>query len=186
LGLIFYLHLHLHSHSCGCSLDDSIALSISQSTTSSSSLRWGRCLRCGLVVDEERVARCHPGPERHPGDRSTPAGTEAQTSSRTRCTYPIVAADAWAPGVRSVRGFPISATPTSTSSSKTATDILLARSRTLEYLFRGPASPSGRREDRARSGRHRLGWVFQYALVDQSENTACEMRSYQDWYLRYY
>ena len=32
-----------------------------------------------------------------------------------------------------------------------------------------------------------LGWVYQYALVDQSgKHSLAEMRSYQDWYLRYY
>ena len=32
-----------------------------------------------------------------------------------------------------------------------------------------------------------LGWVFQYALVDKSgKRSLAELRSYQDWYLRYY
>ena len=32
-----------------------------------------------------------------------------------------------------------------------------------------------------------LGWIFQYALVDTSgTHSLAEMRSYQDWYLRYY
>ena len=32
-----------------------------------------------------------------------------------------------------------------------------------------------------------LGWVFQYALVDESgKQSLAELRSYQDWYLRYY
>jgi len=32
-----------------------------------------------------------------------------------------------------------------------------------------------------------LGWVFQYALVDPSgKHSLTELRSYQDWYLRYY
>ena len=32
-----------------------------------------------------------------------------------------------------------------------------------------------------------LGWVFQYALVDESgTNDLATLRSYQDWYLRYY
>ncbi len=33
----------------------------------------------------------------------------------------------------------------------------------------------------------RLGWVFQYALVDTSgKHSLADLRSYQDWYLRYY
>ena len=32
-----------------------------------------------------------------------------------------------------------------------------------------------------------LGWVFQYVLVDESgKHSLAELRSYQDWYLRYY
>ncbi len=32
-----------------------------------------------------------------------------------------------------------------------------------------------------------LGWVFQYALVDKSgKHSLADLRSYQDWYLRYY
>ena len=32
-----------------------------------------------------------------------------------------------------------------------------------------------------------LGWVFQYALVDESgKHSLAELRSYQDWYLKYY
>ncbi|MDH5385419.1 MAG: CusA/CzcA family heavy metal efflux RND transporter, partial [Candidatus Aminicenantes bacterium] len=32
-----------------------------------------------------------------------------------------------------------------------------------------------------------LGWIFQYALVDTSgKHSLADMRSYQDWYLRYY
>ncbi len=32
-----------------------------------------------------------------------------------------------------------------------------------------------------------LGWVFQYALVDTSgKHSLAELRSYQDWYLRYH
>ncbi len=32
-----------------------------------------------------------------------------------------------------------------------------------------------------------LGWVYQYALVDTSgKHSLADLRSYQDWYLRYY
>ena len=32
-----------------------------------------------------------------------------------------------------------------------------------------------------------VGWVFQYALVDKSgKHDLQELRSYQDWYLRYH
>ena len=33
----------------------------------------------------------------------------------------------------------------------------------------------------------RLGWIYQYALVDKSgKHSLSDLRSYQDWYLRYY
>jgi len=32
-----------------------------------------------------------------------------------------------------------------------------------------------------------LGWIYQYALVDTSgQHSLADLRSYQDWYLRYY
>src|SRR5262249_51580770 len=68
-----------------------------------------------------------------------------------------------------------------------STDIYWARSRTLEYLSGVlPRLPQGVRTELGPDGGG-VGWVFQYALVDTTgRHSRDELRSYQDWYLRYY
>src|SRR5206468_9508439 len=66
------------------------------------------------------------------------------------------------------------------------TDIYWARSRVLEYLNQ----VSGRLPQGVTpvlgSDATGVGWVFQYALVDQSgKYDLAQLRSLQDWYLRY-
>ena len=67
------------------------------------------------------------------------------------------------------------------------TDIYWARSRTLEYLSKiTPRLPSGVQTELGPDATS-IGWVFQYALVDTTgKHSLDSMRSYQDWYLRYY
>ncbi len=67
------------------------------------------------------------------------------------------------------------------------TDLYWARSRTLEYL--SPVLqqlPEGVRTELGPDAIG-LGWIYQYALVDKSGNhSLADLRTYQDWYLRYY
>src|SRR6266542_998602 len=67
------------------------------------------------------------------------------------------------------------------------TDIYWARSRTLEYLASAlPRLPQGVKTELGPDATG-LGWIFQYVLVDESgSQSLAAMRSYQDWYLRYY
>ena len=67
------------------------------------------------------------------------------------------------------------------------TDIYWARSRTLEYLSAVlPRLPEGVKTELGPDATG-LGWIFQYALVDTSgKHSLADLRSYQDWYLRYY
>jgi len=67
------------------------------------------------------------------------------------------------------------------------TDIYWARSRTLEYLSSVlPRLPQGVKTELGPDATG-IGWVFQYALVDTSgKQSLADLRSYQDWYLRYY
>ncbi len=67
------------------------------------------------------------------------------------------------------------------------TDIYWARSRALEYLNKIlPSLPEGVKTEIGPDATS-LGWVFQYALVDETgENNLADLRSFQDWYLRYY
>ncbi len=102
-------------------------------------------------------------------------------------TYPIVSAMLGAPHVKAVRGFSDFGYSYVYVIFEDGTDIYWARSRTLEYLS-GVLSnlPQGVKTELGPDATG-LGWIFQYALVDPSgRHSLAELRSYQDWYLRYY
>jgi len=102
-------------------------------------------------------------------------------------TYPIVAAMLGAPRVKAVRGFSDFGYSYVYIIFEDGTDIYWARSRTLEYLSAVLQNlPPGVKTELGPDA-NGLGWVFQYALVDKSgKHSLAELRSYQDWYLRYY
>jgi Cu(I)/Ag(I) efflux system membrane protein CusA/SilA len=102
-------------------------------------------------------------------------------------TYPIVAAMVGAPKVKAVRGFSDFGYSYVYIIFEDGTDIYWARSRTLEYLSGVLQNlPPGVKTDLGPDATG-LGWIFQYALVDKSgKRSLAELRSYQDWYLRYY
>ncbi|HEU4385969.1 MAG TPA: CusA/CzcA family heavy metal efflux RND transporter [Anaeromyxobacteraceae bacterium] len=102
-------------------------------------------------------------------------------------TYPIVTAMLGAPQVRAVRGFSDFGYSFVYVIFEDGTDIYWARTRTLEYLSgvlgRLPTDAKAELGPDATG----LGWVFQYALVDQTgQRSLADLRSYQDWTLRYY
>jgi Cu(I)/Ag(I) efflux system membrane protein CusA/SilA len=102
-------------------------------------------------------------------------------------TYPIVTAMLGAPKVKVVRGFSDFGYSYVYIVFDEGTDIYWARSRTLEYLSGVlPRLPQGVRTELGPDATG-VGWVFQYALVDTTGRHGLdELRSYQDWYLRYY
>jgi copper/silver efflux system protein len=102
-------------------------------------------------------------------------------------TYPIVTAMLGAPKVKAVRGLSDFGFSYVYIVFEEGTDIYWARSRTLEYLSGVlPRLPQGVRTELGPDATG-VGWVFQYALVDTSGRRGLdEIRSYQDWYLRYY
>ena len=102
-------------------------------------------------------------------------------------TYPIVTAMRSAPRVRTVRGFSDFGYSYIYVIFEDATDLYWARSRTLEYLSGVlPRLPAGVRTELGPDATG-LGWVFQYALVDRTgRRSLAELRSLQDWYLRYH
>src|ERR1700693_689617 len=102
-------------------------------------------------------------------------------------TYPIVTAMLGAPKVKAVRGYSDFGYSYVYIVFDEGTDIYWARSRTLEYLSAVlPRLPQGVRTELGPDATG-VGWVFQYALVDTTgRSSLAEMRSYQDWYLRYY
>ncbi|MDQ1333290.1 MAG: copper/silver efflux system protein [Thermodesulfobacteriota bacterium] len=102
-------------------------------------------------------------------------------------TYPIVAAMLGAPRVKAVRGFSDFGYSYVYVIFEDGTDIYWARSRTLEYLSGVLAKlPEGVKTELGPDATG-LGWIFQYALVDESgQHSLADLRSYQDWVLRYY
>ncbi len=92
-----------------------------------------------------------------------------------------------APQVRAVRGFSDFGYSFVYVIFEDGTDIYWARTRTLEYLsgVLGRLPPDAKTE--LGPDATGLGWVFQYALVDESgQHSLADLRSYQDWTLRYY
>ncbi|HSO19291.1 MAG TPA: CusA/CzcA family heavy metal efflux RND transporter, partial [Desulfosarcina sp.] len=102
-------------------------------------------------------------------------------------TYPIVTAMVGAPRVKAVRGFSDFGYSYVYVIFEDSTDIYWARSRTLEYLSAVlPLLPEGVKTEIGPDATP-LGWIFQYALVDESgKQSLAELRSYQDFYLKYY
>ncbi|HSA96322.1 MAG TPA: efflux RND transporter permease subunit, partial [Acidobacteriota bacterium] len=102
-------------------------------------------------------------------------------------TYPIVTAMLGTPRVQSVRGFSDFGYSYVYVIFEEGTDIYWARSRTLEYLSPVLSQlPEGAKAELGPDATG-LGWVYQYALVDESHSyNLAQLRSVQDWYLRYH
>ena len=101
-------------------------------------------------------------------------------------TYPIASELLKVPGAATVRGYSFFGASFVYVIFEDGTDLYWARSRVLEYLsaIRGRlpevAEPSLGPDATG------LGWVYQYALVDTTgTRSLADLRSYQDWYLRY-
>lgn len=101
-------------------------------------------------------------------------------------TYPIVTSMLGAPKVKDVRGFSDFGYSFVYIIFEEGTDIYWARSRTLEYLSAVLQQlPQGVKTELGPDASG-VGWVFQYALIDQSgKRSLAELRSLQDWFLRY-
>ncbi len=101
-------------------------------------------------------------------------------------TYPIITALLGAPKVKAIRGFSDFGFSYVYVIFQDGTDIYWARSRVVEYLSKitGTLPPDVVPE--LGPDATGVGWVYQYALVDQSgQHNLAELRSYQDWVLRY-
>jgi Cu(I)/Ag(I) efflux system membrane protein CusA/SilA len=101
-------------------------------------------------------------------------------------TYPIVTSLLGAPHVKAIRGFSDFGFSFVYVIFEDGTDPYWARTRVLEYLSKiQPQLPSGVRTELGPDATS-VGWVFQYALVDRTgKHSSDELRSYQDWFLRY-
>jgi len=102
-------------------------------------------------------------------------------------TYPIVTSMLGAPRIKSVRGQSFLGLSFVYIIFQDGTDIYWARSRVVEYM----QGVTGKLPDGVAPtlgpDATGVGWVFQYALVDVSgQHDLAELRSFQDWYLRYW
>ncbi len=99
-------------------------------------------------------------------------------------TYPLTTAMLSVPNSRVVRGFSYFGVSFVYVIFDEGTDIYWARSRVLEYLNaavrRLPAGVTPSLGPDATG----VGWVYQYALLSR-DHTLAELRSLQDWYVRY-
>jgi Cu(I)/Ag(I) efflux system membrane protein CusA/SilA len=102
-------------------------------------------------------------------------------------TYPIVTTFLAAPKVKLVRGFTMFGMSFVYIIFDDGTDIYWARSRVVEYLskLQGRLPPGV--TPQIGPDATGVGWVFEYALVDDSgQHDLQQLRSFQDWYLRYW
>ncbi len=101
-------------------------------------------------------------------------------------TYPITTALLGAPKIKAIRGFSDFGYSYVYAIFEDGTDMYWARTRVLEYLSKITQQlPAGVKVELGPDASS-VGWVFQYALVDKSgKHSTDELRSYQDWFLRY-
>ncbi len=102
-------------------------------------------------------------------------------------TYPIVSALVSTPRVKAVRGFTDFGISYVYVIFQDGTDMYWARSRVVEYLqgIRGQL-PEGVNSVIGPDATG-VGWVFEYALVDQTgQHSLADLRGFQDWHLRYW
>ncbi len=102
-------------------------------------------------------------------------------------TYPIVSSLLGIPGVKAIRGFSDFGFSYVYVIFKDGTDLYWARSRVLEYLSKiSSRLPEGVKTELGPDATG-IGWVLQYALIDTSgKHDLAELRSFQDWHLRYW
>jgi len=101
-------------------------------------------------------------------------------------TYPISTSLLAAPGVKYVRGQSMFGMSFVYVIFEDGTDLYWARSRVLEYLSAAQARLPEGVKPRLGPDATGVGWVFEYALVDDTgKRNLHELRSLQDWSVRY-
>jgi Cu(I)/Ag(I) efflux system membrane protein CusA/SilA len=102
-------------------------------------------------------------------------------------TYPIVSTLISAPEVKTVRGFTDFGISYVYVIFEDGTDIYWARTRVTEYLQSIRSNLPEGVDPTIGPDATGVGWVFQYALVDETgRHNLAELRSFQDWHLRYW
>ncbi|HWA70733.1 MAG TPA: CusA/CzcA family heavy metal efflux RND transporter [Polyangiaceae bacterium] len=109
------------------------------------------------------------------------------TLIENQVTYPIVTSFLGAPKVKTVRGFTMFGMSFVYVVFKDGTDIYWARSRVVEQLAKVKDKLPEGVNPQIGPDATSVGWVFQYALVDESgKRNLQELRSLQDWSMRYW
>src|SRR5882762_7829323 len=102
-------------------------------------------------------------------------------------TYPIVSAMLAAPRVTMVRGSSDYGFSYVYVIFDEGTDIYWGRTRVLEYMSKITGQLPEGVSPKLGPDATGVGWAFQYALVDKTgQNNLQQMRSFNDWYLRYW
>ncbi|HWQ54057.1 MAG TPA: efflux RND transporter permease subunit [Bryobacteraceae bacterium] len=102
-------------------------------------------------------------------------------------TYPVVSAMLSAPQVSVVRGSSDYGFSYVYVIFEEGTDIYWGRSRVLEYMSKISGKLPEGVTPKLGPDATGVGWAFQYALVDKSgKHNLAELRSFNDWYLRYW
>ena len=111
----------------------------------------------------------------------------APTLIEDQITYPIVSTLAAAPKVKYARGQSFFGLSFVNVIFEDGTDMYWARSRMLEYMNQAKGSLPEDVNPVIGPDATGVGWVYQYALVDETgQNSLADLRSFQDWTLRYY
>jgi Cu(I)/Ag(I) efflux system membrane protein CusA/SilA len=101
-------------------------------------------------------------------------------------TYPITTALLGAPRVKAIRGFSDFGFSYVYVIFEDGTDPYWARTRVLEYLSKITQQLPPDVKTELGPDATSVGWVYQYALVDKTgQHSSDELRSFQDWNLRY-
>src|SRR6266581_3598958 len=102
-------------------------------------------------------------------------------------TYPIVSAMLAAPHVSTVRGSSDYGFSYVYVIFEEGTDVYWGRTRVLEYMSKIAGQLPEGVSPKLGPDATGVGWAFQYALVDKTgRNNLQQMRSFNDWYLRYW
>src|SRR5438874_6717854 len=102
-------------------------------------------------------------------------------------TYPIISAMLAAPHVTTVRGSSDYGFSYVYVVFDEGTDIYWGRTRVLEYMSKISGQLPEGVSPKLGPDATGVGWAFQYALVDKTgQNNLAQLRSFNDWYLRYW
>jgi len=111
---------------------------------------------------------------------------QAPTLVETQITYPLTTTMLSVPGAKTVRGYSFFGDSFVYVLFEDGTDLYWARSRVLEYLNQAQSRLPDTAESVLGPDATGVGWIYQYALVDNSgTQDISQLRALQDWFLKY-